>query len=153
MGGGTPYDKIWDQHVVKTFENGASLLYIDQHLVQEVSSPQAFAGLRQAGRRLRTPEAHLAVADHSVPTKFREQLLPDGLASRQVSRLRQNADLFGIDYIPMRDGRHGIVHVIDPELGFTLPGATLAASARYSSPAAFRAVCFQSSFSRMTTCA
>lgn len=125
MNGASLYDKVWDQHVVKTFADGASLLYIDRHLVQEVSSPQAFAGLQQAGRPVRRPEAHIAVADHAVPTRFRDQPLTDGLASRQVTRLRRNADAFGIDYIPIRDPRHGIVHVIGPELGFTLPGSTL----------------------------
>ena len=123
--GATIYDKVWDAHVVKTFADGASLLYIDRHLVQEVSSPQAFAGLLEAGRRVRCPEAHIAVADHAVPTRFRDRPLPDGLAARQVSRLRQNTEAFGIDYIPIRDPRHGIVHIIGPELGFTLPGSTL----------------------------
>ena len=123
--GTTLYDKVWDGHVVKSFADGASLLYVDRHLVQEVSSPQAFAGLQQTGRRVRCPEAHIAVADHAVPTRFRDRPLPDGLAARQVSRLQENAEAFGIDYIPLRDARHGIVHIIGPELGFTLPGSTL----------------------------
>ena len=121
----TLYDKVWDSHVVKTYADGASLLYIDRHLVQEVSSPQAFEGLAAAGRRLRRPDAHFAVADHAVPTTHRHLPLPDGLASRQVARLIENARKFDIPYIPMNDRRHGIVHVIGPELGFTLPGATL----------------------------
>jgi 3-isopropylmalate/(R)-2-methylmalate dehydratase large subunit len=121
----TLYDKIWDQHVVKQYDDGSSLLYIDRHLVQEVSSPQAFEGLISKNRQVRRPDAHVAVADHAVPTRFRERRLPDGLASNQVTRLRSNTARFGIDYIPMQDRRHGIVHVIGPEMGFTLPGATL----------------------------
>jgi 3-isopropylmalate/(R)-2-methylmalate dehydratase large subunit len=125
MGGQTLYDKVWASHVVKTYDDGDSLLYIDRHLVQEVSSPQAFAGLITENRTVRRPDAHVAVADHAVPTRFRTNPLPDGLAARQVSRLTENARRFAIPYIPMDDHRHGIVHVIGPELGFTLPGATL----------------------------
>lgn len=125
MAGQTLYDKVWDSHVVKQYGDGSSLLYIDRHLVQEVSSPQAFDGLAETGRALRRPEAHLAVADHAVPTRLRHLPLTEGLASRQVSRLIVNAEKFGVPYIPMTDRRHGIVHVIGPELGFTLPGATL----------------------------
>jgi 3-isopropylmalate/(R)-2-methylmalate dehydratase large subunit len=121
----TLYDKVWDSHVVKTYADGASLLYVDRHLVQEVSSPQAFEGLTAAGRRFRRADAHVAVADHAVPTRQRHLPMSDGLASRQVARLISNAREFGIPYIPMNDRRHGIVHVIGPELGFTLPGATL----------------------------
>lgn len=121
----TLYEKVWDAHVVKSYPDGASLLYIDRHLVQEVSSPQAFAGLIDNGREIRRPDAHIAVADHAVPTTNRNLRLTDGLASRQVARLVANAERFGINYIPMRDRRHGIVHVIGPELGFTLPGITL----------------------------
>jgi len=121
----TLYDKIWNQHVVKDYEDGGSLLYVDRHLVQEVSSPQAFAGLKSAGRELRRPDAHIAVADHAVPTTDRSVTLPDSLARRQVARLVENAAEFGIPYIPIRDRRHGIVHVIGPELGFTLPGTVL----------------------------
>ncbi len=125
MGGSTLYDKVWASHVVKRDDDGSCLLYVDCHLVQEVSSPQAFAGLIARGRRVRRPEAHLAVADHAVPTSGRDRPLPDGLAARQVARLEENAARFGIPYIPLRDTRHGIVHVIGPELGFTLPGITL----------------------------
>ncbi|HLX98442.1 MAG TPA: 3-isopropylmalate dehydratase large subunit [Roseiarcus sp.] len=121
----TLYDKIWSDHVVKPYSDGAALLYIDRHLVQEVSSPQAFAGLDARGVKTRRPEAHLAVADHAVPTKDRDRPLPDSLAARQVRRLVENARDHAIAYIPMRDARHGIVHVIGPELGFTLPGATI----------------------------
>ena len=124
-GSRTLYDKVWDDHVVRHYADGADLIYVDRHLVQEVSSPQAFAGLVDNGRPLRRPDAHIAVADHAVPTRDRNQTLRDGLAARQVGRLVANAERFGIPYIPMRDRRHGIVHVIGPELGFTLPGAVL----------------------------
>jgi len=123
--GRTLYDKVWDAHVVKSYDDGASLIYIDRHLVQEVSSPQAFAGMHAAGRGLRRADHHLAVADHAVPTAGRDRPMADGLASRQLRRLEDNARAFRLPYIPMMDRRHGIVHVIGPELGFTLPGATL----------------------------
>ncbi len=125
MAGKTLYEKIWSSHVVKQDDDGSCLLYIDRHLLQEVSSPQAFAGLAARGRRVRRPDAHLAVADHAVPTTGRDRPLPDGLAARQVARLEQNATQFGIPYVPLHDVRHGIVHVIGPELGFTQPGTTL----------------------------
>lgn len=125
MAGRTLYDKVWDMHVVRDYPDGTSLLYIDRHLVQEVSSPQAFEGLKARKVAFRRPNAHIAVADHAVPTLHRERPLAPGLAASQVQRLRENVARFGISYIPMRDRRHGIVHVIGPELGFTLPGATL----------------------------
>ncbi|MFK0334331.1 3-isopropylmalate dehydratase large subunit [Rhizobium sp. NPDC090275] len=121
----TLYDKIWSRHVVKDYPDGSSLIYIDRHLVQEVSSPQAFAGIIDEKRALRRPEAHIAVADHAVPTTNRSGKLPDGLAARQVARLVENAERCSIPYIPMNDRRHGIVHVIGPEMGFTLPGIVL----------------------------
>jgi 3-isopropylmalate/(R)-2-methylmalate dehydratase large subunit len=139
----TLYDKVWDQHVVKTYDDGSGLLYIDRHLVQEVSSPQAFAGLIDAHRALRRPEAHIAVADHAVPTRLRHLPLPDGLAARQVARLEENCTHFGISYIPVRDDKHGIVHVIGPELGFTLPGVTLVCGDSHTSThGAFGALAF-----------
>jgi 3-isopropylmalate/(R)-2-methylmalate dehydratase large subunit len=125
MSGRTLYDRVWDAHVVRDYDDGTSLLYIDRHLVQEVSSPQAFEGLKDNGRALRRPAAHISVADHAVPTLNRDRPLTPGLAASQVQRLRENSHRFDIPYIPMRDRRHGIVHVIGPELGFTLPGATL----------------------------
>ncbi len=143
MNGHTLFDKVWDRHVVKTYADGSSLLYIDRHLVQEVSSPQAFAGLAAEQRALRRPCAHLAVADHAVPTRFRDRPLPDGLAARQLSRLEENCARFGIRYIPMRHRRHGIVHVIGPELGFTLPGVTLVCGDSHTSThGAFGAIAF-----------
>ncbi|MEM5470268.1 3-isopropylmalate dehydratase large subunit [Hoeflea sp. AS60] len=125
MNAKTLYEKVWQSHVVKEYDDGTSLLYIDRHLVQEVSSPQAFAGLIEQNRPLARPSAHISVADHAVPTRDRHLPLAEGLASRQVARLIENCKHFGIDYIEMTDDRHGIVHVIGPELGFTLPGATL----------------------------
>ncbi len=143
MAARTLYEKVWDEHLVKNYEDGSSLLYIDRHLVQEVSSPQAFAGLDADGRNLRRPAAHIAVADHAVPTKFRNLPLPDGLAKAQVSRLQANCQKHAIHYIDMRDDRHGIVHVIGPELGFTLPGATLVCGDSHTSThGAFGAIAF-----------
>ena len=143
MSGRTLYDKVWDAHVVRQYEDGTSLLYIDRHLVQEVSSPQAFEGLKDNGRALRRPRAHISVADHAVPTLHRDQPLKPGLAASQVERLRENSARFGIPYIPMRDRRHGIVHVIGPELGFTLPGATLVCGDSHTSThGAFGALAF-----------
>jgi len=139
----TLYDKIWDQHVVKTYDDGSALLYIDRHLVQEVSSPQSFARLIDEGRTFRRPKGHIAVADHAVPTRFRDRPLPEGLAAKQLTRLEQNCERFGINYIPMTDDRHGIVHVIGPELGFTLPGATLVCGDSHTSThGAFGALAF-----------
>ena len=125
MTGKTLYDKIWDHHVVADFEGGDSLLYVDRHLVQEVSSPQAFAYLDDNERPLRRPDLHMAVADHAVPTRRRGHPFTDGLARQQVDRLRENVEKHGIAYMPMNGDRHGIVHVIGPETGFTLPGCTL----------------------------
>src|SRR6476646_10659757 len=97
--GRTLYDTVWDAHVVRSYDDGASLIYIDRHLVQEVSSPQAFAGMQAAGRTVRRADHHLAVADHAVPTTGRDRPMPDGLASRQLRRLEENARAFGIPYI------------------------------------------------------
>ncbi len=121
----TLYDKVWDSHVVKSYGDGTDLIYIDRHLVHEISSPQSFSGLEMEERPLRRPRAHLAVADHAVPTLARAAPLPLGLARSQVNRLISNTRKHGVRYIPMNDRRHGIVHVIGPELGFTLPGSTL----------------------------
>lgn len=141
--GRTLYDKVWDQHVIQHYEDGTDLIYIDRHLVQEVSSPQAFAGIQAANRPLRRPDAHISVADHAVPTSDRHLSLREGLAAAQVARLRQNARRHGMVYIPMRDRRHGIVHVIGPELGFTLPGVTLVCGDSHTSThGAFGALAF-----------
>ncbi len=121
----TLYDKIWDDHVVETQADGTSLLYIDRHLIHEVTSPQAFEGLRMAGRRVRAPEKTLAVVDHNVPTTDRSHGIADPEAALQVKTLAKNCAEFGIDYFDERDPRQGIVHIIGPEQGFTLPGTTI----------------------------
>ncbi|MEM7288877.1 MAG: 3-isopropylmalate dehydratase large subunit, partial [Pseudomonadota bacterium] len=122
----TLYDKIWDAHMVSTDEDGSSLLYIDRHLVHEVTSPQAFEGLRMAGRKVRQPEKTLAVVDHNVPTSAdRVNGIKNEESRIQVEALAKNALDFGIEYYSEHDKRQGIVHIIGPEQGFTLPGMTI----------------------------
>ena len=121
----TLYDKIWDSHVVEEQEDGTVLLYIDCHLVLEVTSPQAFDGLRAAGRKVRRPLATIAVADHNVPTTDRSAGIADPLSRHQVETLERNVREFGIPYFSMTDIRQGIVHVIGPEQGYTQPGTTV----------------------------
>ncbi len=121
----TLYDKLWDAHVVREDENGATLLYIDRQLVHEVTSPQAFEGLRIAGRKPRRSEASLAVADHNVPTTDRSAGISDPVARLQLETLSKNCSEFGITEFDMNDSRQGIVHVIGPEQGATLPGMTV----------------------------
>ena len=122
----TMYDKIWDDHVVDTQEDGTCLLYIDRHLVHEVTSPQAFEGLRMTGRKVRAPEKTLAVVDHNVPTtKDRYQGIKNEESRIQVEALANNSAEFGVDYFNEHDVRQGIVHVVGPEQGFTLPGTTI----------------------------
>ena len=121
----TLYDKIWDDHLVDTQPDGTALLYIDRHLVHEVTSPQAFEGLRMTGRKVRAPEKTLAVVDHNIPTTDRSKGIDDPESALQVETLAQNAREFGIEYFHERDRRQGIVHIIGPEQGFTLPGTTI----------------------------
>ena len=122
----TLYDKIWDAHVVATNDDGSSLLYIDRHLVHEVTSPQAFEGLRMTGRKVRQPEKTLAVVDHNVPTSpDRVNGIKNEESRIQVEALANNAAEFGIEYYSEHDKRQGIVHIIGPEQGFTLPGMTI----------------------------
>ncbi|MFN3936432.1 MAG: 3-isopropylmalate dehydratase large subunit [Gemmobacter sp.] len=122
----TLYDKIWDDHVVHEAEDGTCLLYIDRHLVHEVTSPQAFEGLRMAGRKVRCPDRTIAVPDHNVPTTEGRDTHIDNEESRiQVEALDRNARDFGIHYYPVSDIRQGIVHIIGPEQGWTLPGMTI----------------------------
>ncbi len=121
----TLYDKIWDDHLVDQQPDGTCLLYIDRHLVHEVTSPQAFEGLRMTGRKVRSPEKTLAVVDHNVPTSDRSKGIDDPEAAEQVAALAKNAKDFGIDYFNELDKRQGIVHIIGPEQGFTLPGTTI----------------------------
>src|ERR1700742_947478 len=121
----TLYDKIFDDHVVEQSPDGTCLLYIDRHLVHEVTSPQAFEGLRMSGRKVRAPEKTLAVVDHNVPTTDRSQPNPDPESAEQIATLAQNAKDFGLEYYNEFDKRQGIVHIIGPEQGFTLPGTTI----------------------------
>ena len=121
----TLFDKIWDAHVVHRQDDGTCLIYIDRHLVHEVTSPQAFEGLRNAGRPVRAPNRTLAVADHNVPTTDRSAGIADEESRIQVEALANNAAEFGVPYFAMEDIRQGIVHVIGPEQGFTQPGMTI----------------------------
>ena len=122
----TLYDKIWNDHVVHEAEDGTCLLYIDRHLVHEVTSPQAFEGLRMAGRTVRAPAKTIAVPDHNVPTTLDRAKGIDNQESRiQVEALDKNAKDFGIHYYPVSDVRQGIVHIVGPEQGWTLPGMTV----------------------------
>jgi 3-isopropylmalate/(R)-2-methylmalate dehydratase large subunit len=121
----TLYDKIFDDHLVDRQPDGTCLLYIDRHLVHEVTSPQAFEGLRLAGRKVRAPDRTLAVVDHNVPTSDRSKGIDDPESKTQIETLARNAREFGIEYYNELDVRQGIVHVIGPEQGFTLPGTTI----------------------------
>src|SRR6204780_4969201 len=121
----TLYDKIWDDHLIEDDPQGASLIYIDRHLVHEVTSPQAFEGLRLTGRKVRAPDKTLLVVDHNVPTTDRTKPNPDPESAAQIAYLAENAKLFGLEYFDEFDKRQGIVHIIGPEQGFTLPGTTL----------------------------
>jgi 3-isopropylmalate/(R)-2-methylmalate dehydratase large subunit len=121
----TLYDKIWDDHVVDEQPDGTCLIYIDRHLVHEVTSPQAFEGLRTTGRKVRAPEKTLAVVDHNVPTTDRSKPNEDPESIAQIEALAQNVREFGIEYYDEFDRRQGIVHIIGPEQGFTLPGTTI----------------------------
>ncbi len=121
----TLYDKIWNDHLVDEQPDGTCLLYIDRHLVHEVTSPQAFEGLRNTGRKVRAPQKTLAVVDHNVPTTDRSKPNPDPESAEQIATLAENAREFGVEYFNEHDKRQGIVHVIGPEQGFTLPGSTI----------------------------
>jgi 3-isopropylmalate/(R)-2-methylmalate dehydratase large subunit len=121
----TLYDKIWDEHLIEEEPNGACLIYIDRHIVHEVTSPQAFEGLRLAGRRVHAPDKTLLVVDHNVPTTDRNLPNPDPESVAQIAYLAENAKFFGLEYYDEFDKRQGIVHIIGPEQGFTLPGVTL----------------------------
>ena len=121
----TLFDKVWDSHVVERLPDGTCVLYIDRHLVHEVTSPQAFEGLRLAGRQVRRPDATLAVADHNIPTSDRSKGIAEAESRIQVETLEQNVAAFGVPYIPVLDARQGIVHIIGPELGASLPGMTI----------------------------
>src|SRR5580658_3000285 len=141
--GKTLYDKIWDAHLVEERPGETPLIYIDRHLVHEVTSPQAFEGLRNTGRKIRRPELTLAVADHNVPTKDRDQGIVDPESREQVATLEKNARDFGVEYFAMDDVRQGIVHIIGPEQGWTLPGTTIVCGDSHTSThGAFGALAF-----------
>jgi len=145
MTGSTLYDKLWDSHLMEAREDGAALLYIDRHLVHEVTSPQAFEGLRLAGRTVRRPGRTLAVADHNVPTTDRHLGIQDPTSRLQVETLERNVQdpAFRVPYIPLLDPRQGIVHIVGPEQGFTLPGTTVVCGDSHTSThGAFGALAF-----------
>jgi 3-isopropylmalate/(R)-2-methylmalate dehydratase large subunit len=121
----TLYDKIWEDHLVDEQPDGTCLIYIDRHLVHEVTSPQAFEGLRLSGRKVRAPEKTLLVVDHNVPTTDRTKPNPDPESAAQIAYLAENAKFFNLEYYNEFDKRQGIVHIIGPEQGFTLPGTTI----------------------------
>ena len=143
MAGKTLYDKLWDVHIVRQNEDGTCLLYIDRHLVHEVTSPQAFEGLRLAGRKLWRVDANLATADHNVPTTDRAGGIADAVSRLQIETLDANCQDLGITEFGMNDPRQGIVHVIGPEQGATLPGMTVVCGDSHTSThGAFGALAF-----------
>ena len=139
----TLFDKIWDSHAIQNTADGATIVYIDRHLVHEVTSPQAFEGLRVAGRKVRRPEATIAVADHNIPTTDRSKGIADPESRIQIETLEKNCADFGVPYIRMDDIRQGIVHIIGPEQGLTLPGMTIVCGDSHTSThGAFGALAF-----------
>ncbi|MEO5374367.1 MAG: 3-isopropylmalate dehydratase large subunit [Alphaproteobacteria bacterium] len=139
----TLFDRIWQNHLVDVQDDGTCLIYIDRHLVHEVTSPQAFEGLRTAGRRVRRPERTLAVADHNVPTTDRALGITDQESRVQVETLEANCAEFGLEYLRMDDIRQGVVHIVGPEQGFTLPGTTIVCGDSHTSThGAFGALAF-----------
>jgi len=139
----TLYDKIWDAHLVHQASGEPAVLYIDRHLVHEVTSPQAFEGLRNARRKVRRPELTLAVADHNVPTKDRAKGIADPESREQIAQLEINTREFGIEFLKMDDIRQGIVHIVGPEQGWTLPGTTIVCGDSHTSThGAFGALAF-----------
>ena len=139
----TLYEKIWDAHAILELEDGSSLLHIDRHLVNEVTSPQAFEGLREAGRGVRRPELTIAVADHNVPTEGRSRPIADPESRLQVETLERNVAQFDVPYVPLASEEQGIIHVIGPELGLTLPGMTIVCGDSHTSThGAFGALAF-----------
>ena len=139
----TLFDKIWQSHLVECQKDGTCILYIDRHLVHEVTSPQAFEGLRAAGRKVRRPDASIAVADHNVPTTDRRGGIRDEESRLQVETLAANCQAFGITYFGMEDVRQGIVHIIGPEQGMTQPGMTIVCGDSHTSThGAFAALAF-----------
>src|SRR5436190_4557206 len=141
--GRTLFDKLWDAHVVRAAEGEPALLYVDLHLVHEVTSPQAFDGLRAAGRPVRRPDLTIATIDHNVPTTDRSLPISDEVAAKQVQALRTNCGEFGIELFDIDSNEQGIVHVIGPELGLTQPGMTIVCGDSHTSThGAFGALAF-----------
>jgi 3-isopropylmalate/(R)-2-methylmalate dehydratase large subunit len=139
----TLFEKLWNSHVVRETEDQPSLSYVDLHLVHEVTSPQAFAGLREAGRRVRRPDLTIATADHNVPTTDRTLPIADPIAATQIETLRQNCREFDIEFFDIHSAEQGIVHVIGPELGLTQPGMTIVCGDSHTSThGAFGALAF-----------
>jgi len=139
----TLFDKVWDSHIVNRQDDGTCLLYIDRHLVHEVTSAQAFEGLRAAGRKVRRADLSLAVADHNIPTTDRSHGIADAESRLQVETLRANCNDFGVPLYEMDDIRQGIVHIIGPEQGFTLPGLIIVCGDSHTSThGAFGALAF-----------
>ncbi len=139
----TLYRKLWDAHVVTEYDDGDALIYIDRQMLHEISSPQGFEGLRERGLPVARPGAQLSVADHSVPTHRRDRPIADPVAREQVELLTRNTREFRLHHIPLDDARHGIVHIIGPEQGFTLPGITLVCGDSHTSThGAFGALAF-----------
>ena len=139
----TLYDKIWQNHLVYDNPIGSSIIYIDRQLIHEVTSPQAFEGLRLAGRKPRNKHYHLAVADHNVPTADREKEIADEVSRIQVETLEKNCQEFGVPYLPLNDARQGIVHIVGPEQGLTQPGMTIVCGDSHTSThGAFGALAF-----------
>src|SRR6266480_5821207 len=139
----TLLDRVWESHVVRRAEGIPDLLYVDLHLVHEVTSPQAFEGLRLAGRPVRRPDLTVATVDHNVPTTDRSQPITDPIAAKQIETLRQNCAAFGITLFDINSSEQGIVHVIGPELGLTRPGMTVVCGDSHTSThGAFGALAF-----------
>ena len=142
----TLFEKVWEAHIVSTLGDGSALLYIDCHLVNEVTSPQAFEALRAVGRRVRRPAATVAVADHNVPTERRAEGaagITEPESRLQVDTLERNVTEFGVPYVPLTNRNQGIVHIIGPELGLTWPGSTIVCGDSHTSThGAFGALAF-----------
>src|ERR1700676_591546 len=139
----TLFEKVWNQHIVSSPPDRLPLLYIDLHLVHEVTSPQAFDGLRAAGRRVRQPNRTVATVDHNIPTEPRGTPISDPIAKRQIEALQRNCKDFGVPLFDMDSAEQGIVHVIGPELGLTQPGMTIVCGDSHTSThGAFGAIAF-----------
>jgi len=137
------FEKIWNAHLVHVEPGKPSLIYIDRHLIHEVTSPQAFEGLRQSGRRVRRPELTFATMDHNVPTSDRSQPIQDQTSARQIEALSENCRSFGVTLFDLKSPHQGIIHVISPELGLTLPGLTVVCGDSHTSThGAFGALAF-----------